>query len=102
MAGSPHQACYNLTGVWNPLGTVIEGSWDQLAARADELRKHRRLKLIVPDSEGESKCPNQGMLDALTRIAERQKDRAESTAEHTDRLIRDARSGQMYGIDGSE
>lgn len=30
---------------------MLEGTWDELAARADELRNHGKLMLIIPDEE---------------------------------------------------
>ena len=53
----------------------------------------------LPEAQDAAPTVNQGMLDALSEIAERQKDRPYTSAEDTDRLIREARSGAMYGLD---
>jgi len=37
--------------------SVIEGTWDELAAHAEELRRYPKLTLIVPDSNGSLKAP---------------------------------------------
>lgn len=77
---------------------VMEGTWDELAAHADELRRYPKLTLILPE-EAPAPPPNQRMLDILDEIAERQKDRPYTSPAETDRLIREARSGAMYGLD---
>ena len=78
--------------------SVIEGTWDELATHAEELRRYPKLTLIVPDVEETAHPVNQGMLDALREIAERQRDRPTTSPENTDRWIREARDGGMYGL----
>lgn len=79
--------------------SVIEGTWDELAAHAEDLRRHPKLTLIVPETAEEpAPAVNQGMLDALREISERQQGRRSTSPENTDRLIREARAGGMYGL----
>ena len=85
--------------------SVIEGTWDELATHADELRRYPKLTLIVPEPAEETQpapVPNQKMLDILQEIAERQKRRPHTSPVDTDRLIRQARAGGMYGLESSE
>ena len=46
--------------------------------------------------------PNEGMLAALQAIAERQKGRRYTDASDTDRMLREARAGAMWGQDSLE
>jgi len=46
--------------------------------------------------------PNTGMLAALQEIAERQKGRPHTDGSNTDKLLREARSGAMWGQDPGE
>jgi hypothetical protein len=77
---------------------IMEGTWDELAAHADELRRYPKLTLILPE-EAPAPAPNRRMLDILDELGERQKDRPHTSAADTDRLIREARSGAMYDLD---
>ncbi len=80
--------------------SVIEGTWDELAARAEEFRRYPKLTLIVPGVPDEdAPAANHRMLDILNELADRQKDRPFTSPDDTDRLLREARSGAMYGLD---
>lgn len=46
--------------------------------------------------------PNEKMLEAMRRIAERQKDQPFTSGEDTLKLIRRARSGEMFGLPPSD
>jgi len=46
--------------------------------------------------------PNEGMLEALREIAERQKDCPFTDGSNTMKLLREARGGAMYGYDPTE
>jgi hypothetical protein len=78
--------------------SVIEGTWDELAKHADELRRYPKLTLIVPEAEEPAPAVNQGMLDALREITERQRGRRSTSPDNTDRWLREARDGGMYGL----
>ena len=93
---------------------VLEGTWEEIAARADELAG-KRLRVIVetdapeavespnvgPPNVGPPNMgpPNEQMLGILRDIAERQKGRRYTSGEDTQELIRQARNGGMYGIE---
>jgi len=88
---------------------VLEGTWEEIAAHAEELAG-KRLKVIVdvdapeavePPNVGPPNVgpPNKQMLDILRDIAERQKGRRYTSGEDTQELIRQARDGGMYGLE---
>ncbi|MBV9850853.1 MAG: hypothetical protein JO250_14365 [Armatimonadetes bacterium] len=80
--------------------TVLEGTWEEVARHAPELAG-RRVRLTVLE-EAAPAPPNEGMLAALRLIEQRQQGRQETSSEDTQRLLRDARDGGMYGLDPSE
>jgi len=88
---------------------VLEGTWEEIAAHAEEFAG-KRLKVIVdvdapeavePPNVGPPNVgpPNKQMLDILRDIAERQKGRRYTSGEDTQELIRQARDGGMYGLE---
>ena len=80
--------------------TVLEGTGEEVARHAPELAG-RRVRLTVLE-EAASAPPNEGMLAALRLIEQRQRERQETSGEGTQRLLRDARDGGMYGLDPTE
>jgi len=83
------------------MSRVIEGSWEELAARADELRQYPRLRLEIPsvtENGTDAAAPNHELLEVLQKIRENQADMDFTSTERTDQYIRGARSGAMYGI----
>ena len=87
---------------------VLEGTWEEIAARAGELTG-KRLKVIVEQEEPEAAeqpnigppnlgPPNEKMLAALQEIAERQKGRPYTEGNSVE-IIRYGRSGPMYGME---
>ncbi len=88
---------------------VLEGTWEEIAAHAEELAG-KRLKVIVEmDMPAAAEQPNIGppnvgppnekMLGILREIAERQKGKPYTSGEDTQKLIRQARNGGMYGME---
>lgn len=88
---------------------VLEGTWEEIAAHADELAG-KRLRVIVETDAAEAVetpnvgppnvgPPNEQMLGILRDIAERQKGRRFTSGEDTQKLIRQARNGGMYGLE---
>src|SRR5919205_139894 len=55
----------------------------------------------APDTET-APAPNYGMLEALKRISERNKDRPYTSGEDTQRILREARAGAMFGYGPTE
>ena len=79
------------------LEEVLEGTWEEIAQHADELAG-KRVRLTVLD-EAPAVRPNEAMLAALRAIEERSKDMPFTSGEDTQRLLREARAGAMYGYD---
>ncbi len=88
---------------------VLEGTWEEIAAHADELTG-KRLKVIIemdaleavnPPNVGPPNVgpPNEQMLGILREIAERQEGRRFTSGKDTQDLIRQARNGGMYGLE---
>ena len=88
---------------------VLEGTWEEIAAHADELAGKRVRVIVETDTSEAVESPNIGppnvgppneqMLGILRDIAERQKGRRYTSGEDTQELIRQARNGGMYGIE---
>ncbi len=78
---------------------ILEGTWEEIALHAGELSgKHIRV-IVSAEEEGRANLTNEGMLTALDNIVERQKGRKETSGEETQRLLREARAGGMYGLE---
>ena len=88
---------------------VLEGTWEEIAAHADELAG-KRLRVIVdmdaPEAVEQPNVgppnmgpPNEQMLGILRDIAERQKGRRHTSGEDTQDLLRQARNGGMYDME---
>jgi hypothetical protein len=74
---------------------VLEGTWEEITRHAQEF-VGRKVRIIVLDEEVSAK-PNYEMLEALHKVSERSKNMPVSSDEDTLKLIRDARSGEMFG-----
>ncbi len=81
---------------------VLEGTWEEIAKHAESL-VGKKLRVTVLEDEPMAKSkPNEGMLEALRKIRERHKNMPESSGEDTLKMIREARSGGMFGDDSGE
>lgn len=84
------------------LEQVLEGTWEEVAQHAGELAgKHVRLtvfeKAPVPSPQ-----PNEAMLDVMRQVAEIQTSMRYTSGDDTQRLLREARAGKMYGYEPCE
>jgi len=76
---------------------VLESIWEEITKHAKSL-VGKKLRITILDNEPMSKPkPNEGMLEALRKIKERHKNMPESSGKDTLKLIREARSGRMFG-----
>ena len=85
---------------------VLEGTWEEIFAHADELTG-KRLKVLVEDVSETSQSPNIGppnlgppneaALRMLGELEKRQQGRRYTSGEETQDLIQQARNGGMYG-----
>ena len=74
---------------------VLEGTWEEIVRHAKEFAG-RKVRITVLDDEA-APAPNLEMLDALRKVSERSKKMPVSSDEDTLKLIREARSGGMFG-----
>jgi hypothetical protein len=74
---------------------VLEGTWEEILDHASELAG-RRVRLTVLEETLPTQR-NEGMLEALRLIAERQQGRRSTSGDDTQQMLREARDGGMYG-----
>lgn len=74
---------------------TLEGTWEEITRHAKDF-VGRKVRITVLDEEV-SPVPNREMLEALRKVSERSKNMPVSSDEDTLKLIREARSGGMFG-----
>ena len=74
---------------------TLEGTWEEITRHAKDF-VGRKVRITVLDDEV-SPAPNREMLEALRKVSERSKNMPVSSDEDTLKLIREARSGGMFG-----
>ncbi len=81
---------------------VLEGTWEEITRQASRLVGRKVRVTILDDEQIENPKPNFGMLEALRKVAERQKNMRETGGESSVDIVRRGRAGEMYGYDSSE
>ncbi len=81
---------------------VLEGTWEDMVKKKKKLQGKRLRVEILSDTIGSKREPNRGMLEALERIRERQKDMAPTGGESGVDIIRRGRAGEMFGYEPTE
>ncbi len=81
---------------------VLEGTWEEVAKHAKDLIGKRVSVTVFDDEPTSNRKPNKGMLEALRRVKERQKDMRETSGESSVDIIRRGRAGEMFGYEPSE
>ncbi len=74
---------------------VLEGTWEEITRHANEF-VGRKVRITVLEDEVLPQ-PNYEMLEALRKVSERSKNMSVSSDKDTLKLIREARSGGMFG-----
>lgn len=74
---------------------VLEGTWEEITRHSKEF-VGRKVRITILEEEI-SPTPNYEMLEALRKVSERSKNMPVSSDEDTLKLIREARSGGMFG-----
>lgn len=72
---------------------VLEGTWEEIAAHADEFAG-KRLRVTMIE---EARHPNYAMFEALRKAAELQAGMRFTDGSDTQKMLREARAGGMYG-----
>ena len=85
------------------MGTqVLEGTWEEITKHAQSL-VGKKVRVTILEDEPRAKAkPNEGMLEALRKIRERNKNMRETGGESSLDIIRRARSGEMFGYESNE
>ncbi len=88
---------------------VLEGTWEEIAAHAGELRG-KQVRLVVEPANAEAGAsaepmeipvvgpPNEGMLAALAEIRLRQAGRRQTLGDSV-AIVRHGRVGPIYGLE---
>ena len=81
---------------------VLEGTWEEITRQASRFVGRKVRVTILEDEPPEKPKPNLAMLEALRKVRERNKNMPESSGKDTLKMIREARSGGMFGDDSDE
>jgi len=81
---------------------VLEGTWEEITKHAKSLIGKKVRLTIIEDEPIHKPKPNEGMLEALRKIKERHENMPESSDKDTLRMIREARSGGMFGDESDQ
>ena len=74
---------------------VLEGTWEEIVKHAPEF-VGRRLRVTVLSKEQKPQ-PNRKMAEIMKQVEELQKDMRFTDGSKTQEILRDARSGAMFG-----
>ncbi len=81
---------------------VLEGTWEEIAAHAEEL-SGKRIKVIVETDVGATVLmPNRKMLDAMQAADEIQQGMNPKPESDGVAILREGRRGAMYGHDPAD
>lgn len=76
---------------------VLEGTWEEITQQASRFAGRKVRVTILEDEPTAKPKPNLAMLEALRKVQERSKNMPESSGKDTLKMIREARSGGMFG-----
>ena len=81
---------------------VYQGTPEQLIKHLDRLPHTNKYKMMVTPEEASPIAPNEQALAMLRDIARMKENMKASDGSETDRLLRQARAGAMYGANPTE
>jgi hypothetical protein len=81
---------------------VLEGTWEEIAAHADELVGKRIKVTVEADALPTAVQPNMKMLDAMRAAEEIQQGMNPAPESDGVAIIREGRRGAMYGDDPAD
>lgn len=81
---------------------VLEGTWEEIAAHADELTGKRVRVIVEPETVIEAVAPNFAMLNAMREADEIQKGMNPKLESDGVAILREGRQGAMYGESTTE
>lgn len=79
---------------------IYEGTWEEVSNHARELQG-KRVRVIILDEPTKAE-PNRLMLDVLKKLEERHKGKPFTDGSDTQRILREARAGKMFGDDTND
>jgi hypothetical protein len=85
---------------------VLEGQWEEILLRSSAQLAGRKVRIYVEPDQDESTAPthppNEQALAMLRDLVKLQEGMKETDGSQTDRLLREARAGGMYGLKPAE
>ena len=81
---------------------VYEGTPEQLVQHLNRLPNTVKYKMTVTQDEANTVAPNEHALSMLRDIARMKEGMKETDGSETDLLLREARSGAMFGVKPTE
>ncbi len=81
---------------------VLEGTWEEIAKHAESLVGKKLRVTVLEDEQMAKRKPNEGMLEALRKVRERNKNMRETGGETGADIIRRGRAGEMFGYESDE
>ncbi len=85
---------------------VLEGKWEDILARNSAQLAGRKVKVYIEPDDVQSVTstfpPNEQTLAMLRDLVKLQEGMKETDGSQTDRLLREARAGGMYGLEPTE
>ena len=82
---------------------IIEGTWKEVSQQAQDLPEEQPVRLTILTTEETLPArPNEAMLSALREISKIQEGMKPTPSGDTQKLLREARGGGMYGYEPTE
>lgn len=85
---------------------VLEGQWEEILSRNSAQLAGRRVKVYIEPDQAEpvppAFPPNEQALAMLRDLVKLQEGMKETDGSQTDRLLREARAGGLYGLKPTE
>lgn len=81
---------------------ILEGTWEEIAEHAKSLVGKKLRVTVLEDKPIAKPKPNEGMLEALRKVKERQKNMRETGGESSVDIVRRGRAGEMFGYESNE
>ncbi len=91
-------SCDRVQGLTTVVRQVLEGTWEEIAAHADELAGEHLKVSVEVDAPPAAVQPNLKMLDAMRAAEEIQRGMNPKSESDGVVIIRDGRQGAMYGL----
>ncbi len=79
---------------------VLEGTWEEITRHAKDLTG-RKVRVTILEDETSPK-PNKKALEVIRKVSDRRKKMPESSGKDTLKMIREARSGGMFGYESDD